>query len=343
MKKNNLLKVSMASVLAASVFFTTVGGVGAASNIDQLAVKAEKASTVLKWSISVEGSADFKNRPYDEYNKAKKAVADLEVAVSKLSGNEKIALEKKLADAKTQIKRAQAYIDAITSSEKIISLTKALDVAIASGDINKVESAYNSATAEYRKQSKLLDRVYGQTTRDGVRNEVKPKIENLIQEVKYDVTVKTHLDKAKELIANGETEKAALEIEKANSTLSLNESKIKFKSVLQKEITEVNLSKDAPIVEPIKPEVPVVVPEPTTPSKPSIDQGKIDRVHSLINDIPLVTYYEDMIIIIETIDGEIAKLNSEEKKKLDLSVYNDIVNFHKKEKSEKEKLNPGNE
>ena len=78
-----------------------------------------------------------------------------------LSTTEKLSIQAKFVEPKLQIVRAQAYIDAITSSEKINALTSNLDAAIKSGDLGKVETAYHTASAEYRKQAKLLDRVYG--------------------------------------------------------------------------------------------------------------------------------------------------------------------------------------
>ena len=52
-----------------------------------------------------------------------------QAAGKKLSTSEKLSLDAKLVDAKLQVKRAAAYIDAITSSEKIKDLTSKLDAA----------------------------------------------------------------------------------------------------------------------------------------------------------------------------------------------------------------------
>ncbi|MER2071989.1 MAG: cell surface protein, partial [Psychrobacillus sp.] len=189
--KKKAIKIAASTAVAASAFVAAAPAqqADAATNVNQLATNAQNAGTVLKWAISYEGSADFKTRPFDEFNAAKKAVATAEAAANKLPATEKLSVQAKLVDAKVQIVRATAYIDAITSSEKIKSLTSNLTAATATGDLAKVETAYHAASFEYKKQAKLLDRVYGQSTRDGIRNAVKPAMESALDAVKYDVTV----------------------------------------------------------------------------------------------------------------------------------------------------------
>lgn len=185
------IKIAASTAVAASAFVAVAPTqqADAATNVTQLVTDAQNAGTVLKWAISVEGSADYVTQPWNQYNAAKKAIAAAETAAKKASASEKLSIAAKLVDAKIQVTRAGYYIDAITSSNKIKDLTTKLDTAIASGDIEKVETAYHAATGEYRKQAKLLDRVYGQTTRDGIRNAVKPAIEKSVASVKNEVTV----------------------------------------------------------------------------------------------------------------------------------------------------------
>ncbi|WP_342578042.1 hypothetical protein [Psychrobacillus sp. FSL K6-2843] len=242
--KKKAIKIAASTAVAASAFVAAapVQQADAATNVNQLATNAQNAGTVLKWAISYEGSADFKTRPFNEFNAAKKAVAAAEVAANKLSATEKLAVQAKLVDAKVQIVRATAYIDAITSSEKIKSLTSNLTAATASGDLGKVETAYHAASFEYKKQAKLLDRVYGQSTRDGIRNAVKPAMESALDAVKYDVTVKMHLDKASALIKESKLEEAAAELAKADYNLTLKDAKFTFKSQLEKSYADVAAS-----------------------------------------------------------------------------------------------------
>ena len=63
MSKKKAIKVLGAAAIAASAFAVTAP-TQAASNVDALVKKAVDAGTVLKWAISVEGSADGTTRPY---------------------------------------------------------------------------------------------------------------------------------------------------------------------------------------------------------------------------------------------------------------------------------------
>lgn len=239
--KNKAIKIACS--IAIAIFITSSAQKAkAATNINQLVTDAQNAGTILKWAISVEGSADFKTRPYDQYNTAKQAIQAAEMAATKLSHSEKLSIQAKLVEPKTHVKRAQAYIDAITSSEKIINLTHKFQQAIDSMDLDKVEAVYHTSTAEYRKQVILLDRVYGQSTRNGIRNAVKPAMEKLIEQVKYDVTVKMHLEKASQFIKENKLAEAAAELEKAQYYLTFNAAKFTFKTQLEKSDTDIDAS-----------------------------------------------------------------------------------------------------
>ncbi|TQR21221.1 hypothetical protein [Psychrobacillus vulpis] len=237
--KKKAIKIAASTAVAASAFVAAAPAnqADAATNVNQLVTDAQNAGTVLKWAISVEGTADYKTQPMAQYNAAKKAIAAAEKAAASLSTSEKLAVDAKLVDAKLQVKRAQAYIDAITSSVKIKELTANLDAAIKSNDIEKVEAAYHKATAEYRKQAALLDRVYGQSTRDGIRNEVKPAIEKLVASVKNEVTVNMLAKAAAADVKAGKTADASKKIAEAQAILDAND--LKWETSLQKSVTDV--------------------------------------------------------------------------------------------------------
>ncbi|MEK5206053.1 hypothetical protein [Psychrobacillus sp. FSL H8-0510] len=240
--KKTAIKIAASTAVAASAFVAVAPAqqADAATNVNQLATNAQNAGTVLKWAISVEGSADYKTLPTTEYNAAKAAVKAAETAAAKLSATEKLNVQAKLVEPKTQIKRAMAYIDAINSSTKIVGLTDTLNAAIKSGDLAKVETAYHSASFEFKtKQAKLLDRVYGQSTRDGIRNAVKPAMEAALESVKYDVTVNMHLAKASALIKDSKFEEAAAELAKADYNLNLKDAKFTFKKQLDQNYADV--------------------------------------------------------------------------------------------------------
>lgn len=240
--KKKAIKLATSTAIAATAFVAAAPAnqADAAVNVDQLVQDAQNAGTVLKWAISVEGSADGVTRPWAQYNNAKEAIAKAEAAVKGASFSDKLKYEARLTDPKIQVKRAQAYIDAITSSEKIKGLTADLNSAISSNDLDKVEAAYHKATAEYRKQTVLLDRVYGQSTRDQVRNAVKPALEKLVASVKNEVTVHMHAREAAADVKAGNFDAAAKKLSDAQAILDANV--LKWESALQKSVSDVEAS-----------------------------------------------------------------------------------------------------
>ena len=58
------MKVLSIMILLMVLGGTVISPASAASNVDDLVKRATDAGTVLKWAISVEGSADGKTRPY---------------------------------------------------------------------------------------------------------------------------------------------------------------------------------------------------------------------------------------------------------------------------------------
>ncbi|WP_066297054.1 hypothetical protein [Bacillus sp. FJAT-29937] len=237
--KKKAIKLATSTAIAASAFVAAAPAnqADAAVNVDQLVQDAQNAGTVLKWAISVEGSADYVTRPYAAYNAAKQAIEGAQKALKGASASDKLKYEARLTDPQIQVKRATAYIDAITSSEKIKELTAGLDAAVKSGDIEKVEAAYHKATAEFRKQSALLDRVYGQSTRDGIRNAVKPAIEKLVADTKNDVTVNMLAKAAAADVKAGKLEDASKKLSEAQAILDANV--LKWETSLQKSVDDV--------------------------------------------------------------------------------------------------------
>ncbi|TYS63970.1 hypothetical protein FZD47_10735 [Bacillus infantis] len=240
--KKKAIKLATSTAIAATAFVAAAPAnqADAAVNVDQLVQDAQNAGTVLKWAISVEGSADGVTRPWAQYNNAKEAIAKAEAAVKGASFSDKLKYEARLTDPKIQVKRAQAYIDAITSSEKIKDLTANLNSAISSNDLDKVEAAYHKATAEYRKQTVLLDRVYGQSTRDQIRDAVKPALEKLVASVKNEVTVHMLAREAAAYVKASNFDAAAEKLTDAQAILDANV--LKWESALQKSVSDVEAS-----------------------------------------------------------------------------------------------------
>ncbi|MFT4414453.1 hypothetical protein ACLM5H_11395 [Fredinandcohnia humi] len=223
MSKKKAIKVLTTAAVAASAFVAANPASAApASDAQTLVKKAKDAGTVLKWAISVEGSADFKTRPYAQYNAAKDAYAKAVAAVNKLSGAEKTKLLTDLEqNVNVHIKRTMAYIDAITAGEKINATKAVLQGKI---DANVIDSttttAYHNLSKEIRKQAILLDRVYGQTTRDGIRDQFKKTAEALRDSVASAVTVEMALTAAEKALDNKDDIAAAKHLEDAAYNLS---------------------------------------------------------------------------------------------------------------------------
>lgn len=193
------------TLIATSILLPTV--VSVASNpaeastttkIDQAVQKAISTKQVLRRACSMEYNADGKTRPYQEYNAAKAAYNEAIKLVNKLSNDKKQIYLAKLDEAQLQIKRAGSYIDAITGGKKIeekkVYLQSQLKQGILSAETLK---AYHELSFEIKKQAFLLDRVYGVTTREAIRDYYKESAEQLRDELSFAVTVKMSLEKVK--------------------------------------------------------------------------------------------------------------------------------------------------
>lgn len=211
MRKKKLVKIVSASAMVASALVaaapteaTTV------AQADKLVETAKAAGNILKWAISIEGTADGKTRPWEAYNNAKTAYDNALKAVNSLSAKEK---NKYLADldqnVKLHINRTMAYIDAITAGEiikeKQRALTSQLDLNLINDD---TEKAYHDLSREIRKQAILLDRVYGQSTRDLIRAQYKQSAEKVRDSAIYSVTVKAEIELAQKAITANDFVKA---------------------------------------------------------------------------------------------------------------------------------------
>ncbi|MBP2242221.1 hypothetical protein J2Z40_002795 [Cytobacillus eiseniae] len=246
MNKNKAIKVLGASAIAASAFVATspIGADAASAKDVQSSVKkAKDAGTVLKWAISTEGSADGTTRPWAQYNAAKVARDKAVAAVKTLPAAQRAGY---LADIEQNvnlhINRTMYYIDAITAGEKISVKKAALEGQIAKNVIDdKTEAAYHELSTEIRKQAILLDRVYGQTTRDEIRNNYKKSAEAVRDSVKYEVSTKIELDLAKKALDANDTETADKHLAEAAKYMKQAKNE-KMKASLVKTLDELEAS-----------------------------------------------------------------------------------------------------
>jgi len=204
MKKKKAIKVLSASVIAASAF-VSVNPTEAATvgEVEKLMSAALDAGTILKWAISIEGTADGTTRPWTAYNNAKTAYDKALQAVNTLPSAQRTRYLAELDEhVKLHITRTMYYIDAITAGEKIRVKQQALASLLNRNLINDdTEKAYHELSKEIRKQAILLDRVYGKTTRDLIRSHYKQAAERVRNSALYAVTVKIELDLAQKAIA----------------------------------------------------------------------------------------------------------------------------------------------
>ncbi|KOP71875.1 hypothetical protein AMS60_21525 [Bacillus sp. FJAT-21945] len=222
MSKKRTLKILSASAIAASVFVTAPSIEAASvSEADKLVKSAKDAGTVLKWAISIEGTADGKTRPWAAYNAAKSAYDKALKAVNTLPAAQKNRYLAELdQEVKLHITRTMYYIDAITAGEKIKEKQQTLAYQQDLDIINdQTEKAYHELSNEIRKQAILLDRVYGQTTRDLIRSHYKQSAEKVRDASKYPVTVKMELDLAQKALADKNSVKANKHIQEAKNYL----------------------------------------------------------------------------------------------------------------------------
>jgi SbsC C-terminal domain len=174
---------------------------------EKLVRQSESYAGSLKWAISIEGTGDGKTIPWDYYNGTKTAYAHAKKAVGSLPQSAKKTellnrLEKNvnlyISVQPGKTGRAVAYIDAINAGAKIekakLSLKNQLDKSIIN---DETERLYHNLSWELKKQSYLLDRVYGQTTRDLIRQHFKKSAEQVRGQALYPVSIKMALDKVK--------------------------------------------------------------------------------------------------------------------------------------------------
>lgn len=208
MKLKSYKSITLLTLIFSLLLFIPISAASASPNVDSLMKDAKNKGTVLKWAISIEGSGDGKTRPWKQYNDAKDAYHKALSAINQSNvANKEDLIETLDKDAYLHIERTMHYIDAITAGEKINDKKAELQKFIGKSEItNDLETAYHSLSAEIRKQGVLLDRVYGQSTRDLIRQQFKYSAEDVLNSVKYSVTVKMKLDELETLLKTGNSQ-----------------------------------------------------------------------------------------------------------------------------------------
>ncbi len=171
-----------------------------------LVLQAESFAGSLRWAISIEGTADGRTIPWGFYNGAVTSYKAAKQALTLLPNSpEKEQLINRLeanvytliSTEKGNVGRAVAYIDAVSAGLKIDKARVALEGKLSNNILDdEAERLYHSLSNEIKKQAYLLDRVYGKTTRDFIRDQYKYSAEAVKTKLLYPISIKMSLDNA---------------------------------------------------------------------------------------------------------------------------------------------------
>lgn len=227
MSKKKAIKLATASAIAASAFVAANPNASeAATNVDAVVsqAKAQMRNAYYTYSHTVTNTGQFADikAVYAEYNKAKKAYADAVALVKKAGGANKDAYLADL-DATYEVyitSRVIPYIDAYNYAVKLDEMRKELQAAVDAKDLAKVEELYHKISYELKSRTVILDRVYGQTTRDLLRSQFKAAAQQLRDSLIYDVTVSMKLKAAEEATNKGDLAAAEKALAEAQDALT---------------------------------------------------------------------------------------------------------------------------
>lgn len=206
MKRGLGMKNVLRTALLASVFSAVLWGGQSAeaatySEAEKLVKQAEGYAGTVKWQVSYESTKTIARPDMKAFNAAKEYTIRAEKAINTLpSATQRNVLNKRLDEnVDPYVKRAIAYIDAITGGEKIVNHQKLLNSSINNGNLDQVKLNYDNMSTEIRKQAILLYRVYGKSTRDAILAKYKAPAESLKNDVMHEVSASMALDKVKAL------------------------------------------------------------------------------------------------------------------------------------------------
>lgn len=295
-KKNRKSKLILSTTLAASAFVTTIN-VDAAQNTsaEKWVKEAESLAGALKWAISVEGKeGEIPEIPWTFYNQTKQAKAKALEAIKSLPKKERTIYESRIQNnvdlyistTPGKVGRVAAYIDAITAGKKIAEKKAALEQKLKNNEIDDItEKAYHELSWELKKQSILLDRVYGQSTRNVIRDHFKKSAESVKEQALYPVSIKIELDRANEALAKGNTEEANKRLKAADAFLKV----ALEKGTVEKSGPLFNRLSDKITLVEQKYNTEVAKENPSTSTEPDYSGGG-SYVPPTINPIPDATY-----------------------------------------------------
>ncbi|KPC99190.1 Outer cell wall protein precursor [Geobacillus sp. BCO2] len=147
------------------------------------------------------------------------------------------------ANPKSGEARVATYIDAYNYAVKLDSLRQDLAKAVEAKDLAKAEELYHKISYELKTRTVILDRVYGQSTRDLLRSQYKNEAQKLRDSLIYDITVSIKAREAQDAAKAGNLDKAKAALDQVNQYVS----KVTdaFKAQLQKAAQDANAAYEA--------------------------------------------------------------------------------------------------
>ncbi|WP_287465517.1 hypothetical protein [Geobacillus sp.] len=258
MDKKKAVKLATASAVAASAFVaanphTSQAATDVATVVSQAKAKMKEAYYTYSHKVTETGQFPDIKDVYAAYNKAKQAYANAVAVVNKAGGAKKDAYLADLqatyetyvfkANPKSGEARVATYIDAYNYAVKLDGLRQDLAKAVEAKDLKKAEELYHKISYELRTRTVILDRVYGQTTRELLRSQFKDEAQKLRDSLIYDITVAMKAREAQDAVKAGNLDKAKAALDQVNQYVS----KVTdaFKAELQKAAKDANAAYEA--------------------------------------------------------------------------------------------------
>ncbi|WMJ16473.1 Ig-like domain-containing protein [Geobacillus proteiniphilus] len=258
MDKKKAVKLATASAVAASAF--VAANPHASQAATDVATVVSKAKAQMKqayytYSHTVTETGQFPDIKdvYAAYNKAKQAYVNAVAVVNKAGGAKKDAYLADLqatyetyvfkANPKSGEARAATYIDAYNYATKLDKMRQELKAAVDAKDLKKAEELYHKISYELKTRTVILDRVYGQSTRELLRSQFKAEAQKLRDSLIYDITVAMKAREAQDAVKAGNLDKAKAALDQVNQYVS----KVTdaFKTELQKAAQDANAAYEA--------------------------------------------------------------------------------------------------
>ncbi|MEB3750969.1 hypothetical protein [Geobacillus icigianus] len=258
MDKKKAVKLATASAVAASAFVAanphaSQAATDVATVVSQAKAQMKQAYYTYSHTVTETGKLPNISDVVSAYNKAKQAYKNAVAVVNKAGGAKKDAYLADLqatyetyvfkANPKSGEARAATYIDAHNYAVKLDKMRQDLDGAIKAKDLKKAEELYHKISYELKTRTVILDRVYGQSTRELLRSQFKAEAQKLRDSLIYDITVAMKAREAQDAVKAGNLDKAKAALDQVNQYVS----KVTdaFKAELQKAAQDANAAYEA--------------------------------------------------------------------------------------------------